>query len=336
MNILLITPDKNDSTSFYRASGVFGTLSKTLPNVNIINFDMQSKQDKKTFTWADFNMIDIVFMQRPHNIQTVRMADYIKKMNIPLWIDYDDNLFELPQSNSSYLYYQSNNVIENVTQLLNFADIVSVSTNHLKIKLRQYNKNIKVIPNAFNDYLFDVNRAIDNQKNFIIWRGGNTHQLDLMLYTDVIVEVFKKYEKFSWYFLGYHPWFISHNVNSGRFISKDAVDPMVYHDLILKNSPKLFHIPLQDSSFNRSKSNIALLEGAYTGAVCLVPDWEEWRLPGVLKYNNPEDYKKQLTTFCENKINIKKQNKLTWNYICDNLLLSKINKKRAEIIKTLT
>ena len=53
-------------------------------------------------------------------------------------------------------------------------------------------------------------------------------------------------------------------------------------------------VPLADHPFNRSKSNIAYLEAIYSGAICVAPDWDEWRHPGVLTYTGKESFQAQL------------------------------------------
>jgi len=99
--------------------------------------------------------------------------------------------------------------------------------------------------------------------------------------------------------------------------------------------PKVMQVPLADHIFNRCKSNIAAIEGIFAGAVCIVPDWSEWQIPGTLKYNNPKEYSEHLQNVCQGNIKIKQNNEIAWDYINEVFSLQKINKKRIEIIESL-
>jgi hypothetical protein len=94
-------------------------------------------------------------------------------------------------------------------------------------------------------------------------------------------------------------------------------------------------VPLADSIFNRCKSNIAWIEGSFAGAVCLVPDWEEWQMPGTVRYSNPAEYGEKMKLLLNNNFNYRKYNDLSWEYIMDNLTLSRVNGQRIEILKGL-
>ena len=97
IKILVSLPHKQDSCSFYRAYGVFADLNKKF-NGQLQFIDLK----QGAFTWADFNNIDLLFLQRPYAADLVPLVDYFRDMNKPIWVDYDDNLFEIPACNPAH------------------------------------------------------------------------------------------------------------------------------------------------------------------------------------------------------------------------------------------
>lgn len=110
-------------------------------------------------------------------------------------------------------------------------------------------------------------------------------------------------------------------------------DVMIYFQNCFNMSPAVIQVPLQDCLFNRCKSNIAFIEGAYFGAVPLVPGW--WNVPGALRYKDNESYYSLLKDALSGAIDLEAMNRLAWEYVCDELLLSKVNVKRLELINSL-
>lgn len=330
MNILLLAQNKFDTTSFYRANGVFGNISKHLKGtINITSMDHKNM----ALSWADLMLFDVVVMQRPYDDSFKRLAIYVKDLNIPLWIDYDDNLLAVPPDNKQYVLYSDPAIKSNVTGFLSMADAVTVSTNKLKSEFKKYNSKITVVPNAFNQDLFKY-RNIKKRNNVILWRGGETHQLDLMTHTAELVNCITKLSTWKWHFCGWYPWMLA-NQNTKNVFHSPGVDVVPYHKNIHNVAPKAMIVPLANHLFNHCKSNIAALEGIFAGAVCIVPDWEEWQIPGTLKYTNPAEFRGHLEDIYNCRVKVTELNETAWQYINDVYPLDIINLKRIEILKSL-
>jgi hypothetical protein len=330
MNILLLAQNKFDTTSFYRANGVFGNLSKQLKgNISITSMDHKNM----SLSWADLMLYDVVVMQRPYDDSFKRLAVYIKDLNIPLWIDYDDNLLAVPPDNKQYVLYSDPAIIANVTGFLAMADVVTVSTHGLKKAFDKYNPRIEVVPNAFNQDLFNY-RDIKKRNDTVLWRGSETHQLDLMTHTVQLVERIAELSNWKWHFCGWYPWMLA-SPNVKNLYHSPVADVVPYHKNIHNVAPKAMIVPLANHLFNHCKSNIAALEGIFAGAVCIVPNWEEWQIPGTLKYDNPAEFSQHIQDIYHGRVKIKENNDTAWEYINDVYPLNKINKKRIEILNSL-
>jgi len=168
------------------------------------------------------------------------------------------------------------------------------------------------------------------QNNTVLWRGSNTHQVDIANYFDQIYDVQTEYTNFDFIYCGYNPWIIPQTANK-KYLK--ATDPILYFQQINRLAPKIMQVPLVDSHFNRCKSNIAYLEGTYAGAVCLVPDWPEWNLPGTVRYKSREEYGEKLKLLLNGGISFNKYNREAWEYIMQTRTLEIVNQQRADLLK---
>lgn len=319
--ILFLLPKPGDACSFYRGAGVATDLRRRGYLIDIM--DMQGVID-----WAFLIQYDIIMIQRPANNSILNVCAQIKRMGVKLWIDMDDNLLAVPMDNPSYLIYANKDIKEAIMGCLSLADVVSVTTESLRQSYLPFNKNIMVIPNAHNDSL--VKREKKQRNNVVLWRGTNTHQMDIETYKTAIDRVTEHWADINFLYIGYAPWRLEIMPNVKL---AGAVDTMLYLEQIQAIAPIIMQVPLYDNLFNRCKSNIAAIEGAFAGAVCLVPEW--WDMEGVIKYKDNKSYYEGLNALLKGEVDVEKSNNITWDYICDNLLLSNINIKRIELIEGL-
>ena len=330
-NILFICPNPDDATSWYRGYGPFGALRRKFPKINLIT-------GASRFTWSLFQMTDITFMQRPYSANHLQIAKMAKDNNNKLWLDYDDDLFTVPQDNPAHGIYNSEKTQKDIATIIAMADVVTVSTQFLKRKLERLNKNIIVINNAFNDNilkLFDP-KPFKSRPKFFNWRGSKTHHRDILVNGEAILSCAEKSlkKKWKWHWTGYNPWYITEGFKEGQVTVTEPLGVVEYHKFIKTIQPTCQIVPLADNKFNRSKSNIAWIEATYSGALTIAPDWEEWRKPGVLTYSDVAGFEHQMEfmmSMSESEFN----NRLSSSSeeINENYLLSKINQKRIEVLE---
>jgi len=330
MKILFLTEFTFDSCSFYRAGGIAPDLMRQ----GSYEIDVRSLKDSY-FHWQTLMKYDIVMFLRPWTDDALTMGTYLKDLGIKLWVDHDDLLIDLPPENRMTAMLSPRN-IENFKRICELADVVTVTTPYLKDRLSGYNDNIFVIPNAHNDILFGTQRPLYNREKTVLWRGSETHIMDLWTFRQPILRAAAKWIDYSFVFAGFRPWIFNYpnGILNSKFIP--STDPVVYWNNMQKIAPPIMHVPLLNSPFNLCKSNIAFVEGTFFGASVVCPAWKEWIIPGALNYHNQFDYYSLIDEALSGKINIKNCSAIAWEYICDNLLLSKVNKLRVEVIKSLT
>lgn len=326
MRILFFVYNSIDSCSFYRSGGVAPDITQKT------GYEIEVKSLKDSvFHWQQFMRYDLVMMQRPYSQEAAQIASYVKKLRIPLWLDHDDLLTSLPRENRMN-FTMTNKAKNTFREILQIADVVSVTTDAMAAELKEFNNNIVVIPNAHNDITLGNKRSALKRHNLILWRGSDTHVKDIWMYAEDISKQIQFFPSHTFVFAGFDPWMIE---SADNLEVLPSTDPLLYFETMKRLAPKLLHVPLQNTLFNRCKSNIAWMEASYFGAACLAPVMHEWVRPGCVNYKDGADYEDGIRAAILGELDIEKQVNTSWEYICDNLLLSKVNEKRVELINNL-
>lgn len=326
ISILVICPNPTDATSFYRGVRPLAALKLSMANLNLV---YASQTD-----WTVLSMVDAVFLQRPFNGNHLAVARMAVEWKVPLWVDYDDDLFEVPQDNPAYAIYSKEEIQKNVAEICAMAKVVTVSTQALRRKLAPLNPDIVVVPNAWDEKLLtDRNERNLDANPLVLWRGSATHQRDILVHGEAIIELSKKHPNWTWHFQGYNPWFVTERMDPGKVVTAPSVPVEKYFQFIRTIRPKLVITPLADNAFNRSKSNIAWIEATYAGAACLAPLWEEWMQPGVVGYSSKADFADKLDLLMSGSIDTEARLAESWEFIKTNRLTVHSNRIRAGVLE---
>ena len=269
VKLLVASQDHLSATAYYRTWGVFKYINSLSKSTGI---QIEAYQMPKKLDWRTIQDSDIVYFERPFMPEDLNKIGMLKKMGVPVWVDYDDNLYDIQADNPAYEYYPKR-IHPIIKECVELADVVTVSTDNLA---KHYaSKNTKVIRNALPKEL--LNRPLKKeQDNYIVWRGGMSHEGDVYCYWDEIKALLKRFQVM---FLGATPNFIKYEAKKNHNIK--IIPPMPlenYLTTLFSISPKAFIVPLDDNEFNKGKSNIAALEALVTGAMAVTPKWHEWNL----------------------------------------------------------
>lgn len=324
IKILGIIPASNSGVSFYRSTGVLNELHKQ----GLIHFDFVSS----AVDWDLLQRYDIIFMERPYTKEHVETASRAIMWGKRVIIDYDDYLFGLQKDNPVYHVYNNVQIKKNMLFFLNNADAIICSTDFLKEKLKELtaedHSRFHTVPNALNDYFLKITEPAVQQG--IMYRGSGTHRLDCESVKDALLNISKD-NVITYY--GHCPDFIErsgydfiHHHWSGTITG--------YFGMLSQRLSSVMIVPLLDNDFNRSKSNIAAIEGVFAGACVLAPNFEEFsRIEGVATYDSQEMFEAKLKALMATPEHCKDRWATSKKYIEENLLLSKINLLRMEIFE---
>jgi hypothetical protein len=322
MKILLLTMQKGDATSFYRAAGVVSDIeSQTGHDVTIQDWSEQ------TLAWPVLINYDLVWMQRPIQPEAVNTVQYLKLIGKPVWVEYDDDLFNLPQSHQYYAAFGK--ARNNIIQILQLADAVTVTTPTIAESYEPYSKNITIVPNAIRDELLAPVELPWGDE--FMYRGMKAHEDDLYAYRQPFQILLNEGMKIK-FMTGFNPV----RYFTGKMTVVENRDIYHYFDYIRKFRARSFLFPMVDNRFNQARSNICWLEATMAGSVVVAPDWGEWSHPGIIRYRKPEEFHEVVLEIMRGQVSVDQAYHESYRYIRENLLLSKVNKLRIEIINKLT
>lgn len=345
MKILFVSSNGQSPVRIYRGEGVLNRLRKLDPSVELV-FPSPGRE-----MWVDLLSVDVVYFLRCTMQHHVELAMDALNMGVPIWYDLDDDMFSIPPSNPASEQMTKDRKDRCAWFLVN-SMVVTVSTKDLQQKVGKIRgtgeAGVVLVPNALDDYAFPdlLQWPGDRKRDVVLWRGGVTHQGDLLEFAGEFWKFFEQTpETVKVNFVGYQPFFLAGGFRwldrAVNFTNRMGFTP--YQDYFaymgyLRDvaQPATVCVPLVDDPFNRSKSNIALLEAIYAGAVPVVPDWEEWDYPEVSKYSGIEDFSRALLAgYGWSDGYRKKMWEKNIEHLKKNHLLSEVNKKRMQVLEAL-
>lgn len=347
--LLTLLPGATDATSLYRGAGPLHSLARKLKDFELtINPNV---------TWETIRSHDALFVQRPHLKKYLKVIEMAQAQNKLVWVDYDDDLYSVPFSNPTHALYGNPETMNTITACLCKAEVVTVSTPALRDKLALIMENvgkakqemtglnldtkkIRVIPNAYDDAVLGGLEPLRwPQNKLVMWRGSHTHDKDLMTFTPAMTRVLKNHLDWTYNFVGSPFWHTIEEMEAvpgckpNNVIIVPTLDPIDFAQYLAQARPALMIVPLDDSPFNRAKSNIAWVEAAHAGAVALAPDWPEWQRPGVINYKGVEDFEQKYDKFLRGEFDGLALANASRAWIKENLLLSRVNEGREFILR---
>lgn len=284
MKILIVTPYSRDANSFWRCMGPMAYLAKHSGG----QIQIHLPPEDQPMAWDRVAEYDLVFMHRPCRPDDLTILQIARNLNIPVWVDYDDWLFHLPEWNPSIHSYHNPGIQATMAHIMACADVISTTTTALYYQLKKLNPHTVIVPNAYRSDLFpyrDINHVGD--KPIFVWRGTATHDGDLLSVAEAL-----PYLPAKLYVLGSLPYTISRKMKPEQYQCIGHQDNLMYWKFIYDLSPQFFINPLDPCFFNQCKSNIAWMEGLHCGALTIAPELPEWKRLGAISYlpNNPESF----------------------------------------------
>jgi hypothetical protein len=320
-------PNPHDATAWYRAVSPLAHMRKR-------GFPVQYDLIREWSAPAVMGY-DAAFFQRPCTAPELEAIRICKRLSIPVIVDYDDLLFDLPVDNPAYQHYMNQETQSRIVTIMREADCLWVSTRELKrcIQLPRggLNDKVYVVPNALDDvHMVTGSRGlpppVERRQGAVVWRGSATHEQDIMTYAKQLAEAAEASPKTSFVFVGYNPWFLTKHMRPKQAVVSGAMPVGEFMDFLYATAARVGVVPLHPSRFNLCKSNIAWLEMTWAGGVVLAPDWEEWRQPGVVTYRDEDGFKAGLMALTAMEpAQLEELHRMSWNHIVKRFTLSAVN-----------
>jgi len=280
-------PHPEDGTSFYRAMGPLGAMVKEEPRLDLSL--PRPAPGGWDLGWDWLSQCHAAFLQRPFHPVHLQFCKLVKAMNMPLWVDWDDDVRCIPHSNPySASFGDTESVRDCIWQICQLADVVTCATLELCRRMRA---TARVIPNALHFKFYNEPR-----QRRISWRGAAGHEEDLVTILPQLGELSRlpQLSMWRWLFLGDVAWQVEEAIAPALLETVPGAVLQFMVPLLALQGPYVHIVPLKSNSFNLCKSNIAWIEATCAGAVVLAPDLEEWRRPGIINYTDPKDFQVKL------------------------------------------
>ncbi len=292
IRILVVSNNRQSPTHFYRnigplaADGRFG-----------LNFCRP-----EDLSYVQLQHADIVAFSNVQTESELHAMEHAKSAGIPVWVDYDRNLLEIPEEHPDFIAFASQVARERVILAVQEADLLSVATDHLAAVLQPARKDgttrIVTMRNGLNQR-WPKRAATHNRSDTFLWRGGPDTLRDLLEYGAPIAAGLP--ETATFHAMGTFPWPLvnalqqkTENVNYAKYLPINA-----YFRELENSGAVCVIVPYADTAYNRCKSNAAQLEAIAIGALPIVPDWPEFQLPGAIKYKDADSLSAAVATFMD-------------------------------------
>lgn len=304
-NVLVLAQALNGVT-WWRCFRPFELLRREHRELNFIFKD-------RNLTTNDLRFADLVIAYRPSDPTLLRFLQIAKNMGVPIVIDCDDDLINIPLTHPLYHDYHGN--VHTFIEACALADYVWTSTEDLLFVMDRLSSG-EVIPNAITPE--DLPAAPSPWKGLFSWRGSSHHIGDLLEHAEWYEQSRAKAK--VWIFKGYFPP-LRHYQNAVSEAWEKDTD--LYFARLKACGINVIWKPLQKTQFNASKSNIAWIEATMAGGVCTTNFWERKEWANALSFFPDED-------------EVQEAWERSRDSIVDNYNLREVNKRRFETIKALT
>lgn len=279
--LIVTSPDLGDGSAWWRALGPWGVLKGETPGLDILPIDMATTRP----SWTPIGMAQAVYLCRPHSSTHVQFMDSCAASGLPVVVDFDDCVWEIPRYHESRsAYNQERQTTINVAAQRAFKLVTSTPD------LRDYilknvapDADVRVIPNALPD--FYTWQHLDRRK-ILLYRGGNNHLGDIYEAKDAIVEAMRARPDWTFVSVGRDPWFIHEKLERSEHVER--MDLPQFHRWLRNCCASVMIAPWADNVFNRCKSSIVWLEGSLAGAAVLASALPEFDRPGCTTYEPGE------------------------------------------------
>jgi len=310
----------HSSCSFWRSHGPLSYLAKD----GHINFIEGTWDD----TWTTLQFADIAFFQRPMSKESLPQIAMAKDLGLKIIIDLDDHN-SIPETHPVAGEYEKRYDEGTFIKIMMMADLVLTTTKYLKDHYSMYSGNVHIVPNAINDYWLSGRQFKKTKTVFI--RGGDHHEHDMYHYKDAIIDVMNNNQDWTLEVCGSNPIFLQQEVKNYKYAGDYNMHD--YFAYILQSKASIFAVPLMDNKLNRGKSNISWQEATLSGACALTPDW--FGLSGEAeRYNDVASFGIGLSLLINREDMRQNLYKKSFTKLKDTFLLTKVNKQRLELIKS--
>ena len=215
-----------------------------------------------------------------HQLQFVKfLKEVSKQVGFRIIYEIDDIVFseDIPEYNKYKPAFTDPEIRKNCQEIMSLCDEVTVTCPFMK---RYYmektgHKHVTIIPNLppkfwlghfYDERAISANYDTYKKKPRILYAGSGAHfDVDNRVnqnddFAHVIEAIAKTVDKYQWVFLGAYPLPLKNLIQSGKIEFHPWANLYFYGEKIKNLRVNMMVAPLQDNNFNKSKSDLKLVE----------------------------------------------------------------------------
>ena len=341
MKILVITTKELTGLNYHRL---------LIPHIHLsrnYNYKVSYSTNIDYVELKDFN---IVVFQRIIS-QEFKSQEIVKKCHdagCKVVVDIDD-YWELHPFHELRGIYFENKIAEQTIECLKLADYVITTTDFFAKKIREFNKNVVVMPNSIDDKepQYDI-KKINSEKIRIGWIGGVFHFWDLLMLDEAFKDVYRniKKDKFEFSLGGYNSQYANYEkiftvdgkyLNSGSYRRLNALGANQYASMY--NELDVALVPLRDDMFNSFKSQIKIIEAGWFKKAVIVSNVMPYTIDcnksNAVLINNKSEWNNGIRSMILNKNRREDLAENLHEHVKENYNMDKVNDLRNELYQLL-
>lgn len=283
-SLLVFEPKEVGGSFYYRVSSPLTTLQ---------TFKTNFQQ-----TVSGLEECDAAFFWTPRtDVEFKAIAGFVKR-KVPVVLDFDDNVFDLPKHLKASAYYTPER-LNKIKQAMSVASAIFVSSEQLAKEMEWLSSKIHVTQNAHDFDLFQY-APIPRQQKLLLWRGAQGHDDDFATVLPELTVLLNQFPDWRLIIAGEAP-------AGAKYIEEKSKVTIPFGHIVeymrgcQKLSPPIMIVPLAESNHNRNKSNCSWLEGTYFGSAVLAPKFPQFQIDGITNYDDPQDFRMKLEWLMKRK-----------------------------------
>lgn len=298
-----------------------------------------------------FAHIDIVMFSRECPFELNQILNFQKKYKFKIVVDVDDYWKLYPTHYLSPMWEHNKTEYE-ICKSMQIADLVTTTHEKLADKIRKYNSNVVVVPNAlpFGEGQFKFEAFETHLRHgTILYVGGASHLDDLRSISNALGMCRNNFiiqQEFELVIAGYNASNADSKYQWDRILKAGSVfgnnshlegkSPGSYMELYKEGD--LCIAPLVKNEFNTYKSNLKILEAGAAALPIIVTNihpYDEDKCQGLIQCSSQRDWYEAILNYAKNPSQLEADGLALYKYVKEKYDLKEVNKARYTYLKSI-
>jgi len=290
-------PDLPRGLNFYADYSGCGHWRMIWPEL-LLNCYAKANVQGGTVMIGDKNFYNGVKTVRIQRQATETQANYIKwlhelgkELKFNIIYEIDDIIFkeDIPHYNKFRFAFEDPKIRQTSMEIMQTCNEITVTNKFMQDYYieKTGNKNVTVVPNFipkfWMDRYFDFTKIKENYQKYrkkprVVYCGSGAHfdienrikQKDDFYHVNDAIR--KTVDKFQWVFVGGFPITLKDLIQQKKIEYHEWTNLVDYPAYINSKNPTVFYAPLEDSNFNKAKSDLKFIEGCALGIPTICQD----------------------------------------------------------------